>query len=86
MKRTAHKAKAESSEPAAGARTEELPERWSVQRKTELVLRLVRGESLDAVSRESQVPAHELEQLAPRLPRAGQARAADARPSRRSGS
>jgi hypothetical protein len=32
-----------------------------VQRKTELVLRLVRGESVDAVSRESQVPAHELE-------------------------
>ena len=62
MKRTAHKAKSEGSEPAAGARTEELPERWSVQRKTELVLRLVRGESLDAVSRESQVPAHELEQ------------------------
>lgn len=39
----------------------ELPERWSVQRKAELVLRLLRGEPLDAVSRESQVPAHELE-------------------------
>jgi hypothetical protein len=39
----------------------ELPERWSVQRKTELVLRLLRGEALDAVSRDSQVPAHELE-------------------------
>jgi transposase len=39
----------------------ELPERWSAQRKTELVLRLLRGEALDAVSRESQVPAHELE-------------------------
>jgi transposase len=38
-----------------------LPERWSVQRKTELVLRLVRGEGLDAVSRNSQIPAHELE-------------------------
>jgi transposase len=37
-------------------------ERWkSVPRKTELVLRLLRGEPLDAVSRESQVPAHELE-------------------------
>jgi len=35
----------------------ELPERWSVQRKTELVLRLLRGEALDAISRESQVPA-----------------------------
>ena len=39
----------------------ELPERWSVQRKAELVLRLLRGDALDAVSRESQVPAHELE-------------------------
>lgn len=39
----------------------ELPERWSVQRKTEIALRLLRGEALDAVSRESQAPAHELE-------------------------
>jgi len=39
----------------------ELPERWSVQRKTELVLRLLRGEALDTVSLASQVPAHELE-------------------------
>jgi hypothetical protein len=39
----------------------ELPERWSATRKTELILRLLRGEALDAVSRESQVPAHELE-------------------------
>jgi transposase len=48
------------SEPAA-LEAIELPERWSVQRKTELVLRLLRGEPLDAVSRESQVPANELE-------------------------
>jgi hypothetical protein len=48
------------SEPAP-AGWPDLPERWSVQRKTELVLRLLRGEALDAVSRESQVPAHELE-------------------------
>jgi transposase len=40
---------------------EDLPERWSAPRKMELVLRLLRGEALDAVSRESQVPAHELE-------------------------
>src|SRR4029450_10648036 len=40
---------------------EDLPERWSAQRKMELVLRLLRGEALDAVSRESQIPAHELE-------------------------
>ena len=39
----------------------ELPERWSAARKIELVLRLLRGEALDAVSRESQVPGHELE-------------------------
>ena len=48
------------SEPPP-AEMSELPERWSVQRKTKLVLRLLRGEALDAVSRESQVPAHELE-------------------------
>jgi hypothetical protein len=49
------------SEPPAAPEVAELPERWSVQRKTELVLRLLRGEPLDAISRESQVPAHELE-------------------------
>ena len=47
-------------EPVAGEGPE-IPERWSIQRKTELVLRLLRGEALDAVSRESQIPAHELE-------------------------
>src|SRR3989442_13295748 len=46
---------------AAAVELPELPERWSAARKTELVLRLMRGEALDAVSRESQVPAHELE-------------------------
>jgi transposase len=54
------KARAASSEPAV-PEVSELPERWSAQRKAELVLRLLRGEVLDAVSRESQVPAHELE-------------------------
>jgi hypothetical protein len=48
-------------EPPSTPIEPELPERWSVQRKSELVLRLLRGEALDAVSRESQVPAHELE-------------------------
>src|SRR5207302_8385921 len=47
------------SEPPR-AEAVELPERWSVQRKTELILRLLRGEALDAASRESQAPAHEL--------------------------
>jgi transposase len=49
------------AEPSSTPSETELPERWSVQRKAELVLRLLRGEALDAVSRESQVPAHELE-------------------------
>jgi transposase len=61
MKRKTLKAKPEGSEPMPGAAADELPERWSVQRKTDLVLRLLRGEGLDGVSRESQVPAHELE-------------------------
>jgi len=50
-----------SKEAALSREAAEPPERWSAQRKTELVLRLLRGESLDSVSRESQVPAHELE-------------------------
>lgn len=50
-----------SKEPAPSRDAPEPPDRWSAQRKTELVLRLLRGESLDSVSRESQVPAHELE-------------------------
>jgi hypothetical protein len=43
-------------------RGEELPERWSAQRKTEVVLRVVRGEALDEVAREIQVPVHEVEE------------------------
>ena len=39
----------------------EIPERWSAQKKAEIVLRLFRGEDLGEVSRETQVPAHELE-------------------------
>src|SRR5216684_6272789 len=60
MKGKPPKGKPSAGEPTLGAPADELPERWSVQRKTELVLRLLRGEVLDAVSRESQVPAHEL--------------------------
>jgi transposase len=56
--RKAVAARAEEPVVSEGA---ELPERWSVQRKMELVLRLLRGEGLDAVSRENQIPAHELE-------------------------
>src|SRR5438445_8728348 len=47
---------------AAGQQTgEELPERWSARAKTEIVLRLLKGEELGTVSRETQVPVHELE-------------------------
>ena len=42
-------------------RADELPERWSAKAKSEVVLRLLRGEAADAVSREIQVPVHELE-------------------------
>lgn len=47
----------EQSSPAR-----ELPERWSPQRKAEVVLRLIKGEDLGTLSREIQVPAHELEE------------------------
>jgi hypothetical protein len=40
----------------------ELPERWSSGQKTEVVLRLLRGEDLGEVSREVQVPPPELEE------------------------
>lgn len=40
---------------------EDLPQRWSAARKTEIVLRLLRGEDLGPVSREIQVPPQELE-------------------------
>ena len=50
------RAKSGGEETSAPSGPEELPERWSAQRKTELVLRLLRGEPLDAVSRESQSP------------------------------
>lgn len=40
----------------------ELPERWSAKRKSEIVLRLLRGEDLGELSREIQVPPQELEE------------------------
>ena len=49
-------------------RADDLPERWSAQRKMEIVLRLVRGEAIDEVARESQVPVHELEEWRRDLP------------------
>ncbi len=38
-----------------------LPDRWSAKAKSEVVLRLFRGESVDEVSREIQVSVHEIE-------------------------
>ena len=37
------------------------PDRWSAQAKSEVVLRLMRGEAIDQVSRAVQVPAHQIE-------------------------
>ncbi len=37
------------------------PERWSAKAKTEVILRLFRGESVEAVSREIQVSVYEIE-------------------------
>ena len=54
--------KGSAAAPTGAEAPAEIPERWSAQRKTELVVRLLRGEPLDAVARDSQVPAHELEE------------------------
>lgn len=40
----------------------ELPERWSAKRKSEIVMRLLRGEDLGELSREIQVSAPDLEE------------------------
>ena len=50
------------SETTEGRGGEDLPERWSAQRKVEVVLRLLRGEDLGEVSREVQVSPPELEE------------------------
>ncbi len=50
----------------------DVPERWSAKRKTEVVLRLLRGEALDQVSRDAQVPAHQLEEWQRRVLEGGQ--------------
>ena len=41
---------------------EKVPERWSAQQKTEVVMRLLRGEDLVEVSRQMQVSPPELEE------------------------
>ena len=49
---------ATGGEPGAAAEIR----RWSVGRKKEVVLRLLRGESVDAISRDVSVPIFKLEQ------------------------
>ena len=51
-----------SGEMKATEGREEVPERWSAQRKTEIVLRLLRGEDLGEVSRENKVSPPTLEE------------------------
>jgi len=60
------------SHPSGSEREDpDLPERWSTKRKAEVVLRLLRGEPLDPVSRDTQVPAHQLEEWQRRFLDAG---------------
>ena len=51
-----------SGEKKATEGREEMPERWSAQRKAEIVLRLLRREDLGEVSREVKVPPPTLEE------------------------
>lgn len=51
-----------SEETKGNGAYRDLPERWSTERKTEVVLRLLRGEDLGKVSREIRVPAHKIEE------------------------
>ena len=51
----------EQSLASSRGRPEGLPKRWSAQRKTEVVLRLLRGEDIGEVSREVRVAPPELE-------------------------
>lgn len=62
----------ESQPPGSEREEPDVPERWSAKRKTEVVLRLLRGEPLDQVSRETQVPAHQLEAWQRRFLEGGQ--------------
>lgn len=51
---------AERSAAGLGAARTPAAHRWSVRRKLSVILRLLRGESLDAVSRDSGLPTHRL--------------------------
>jgi len=47
---------------AGGSGWENPPLRWRAKRKAEVVLRMLRGESLDALSRQTAVPVPRLEE------------------------
>lgn len=49
------------SEEPRGTGSDGLPKRWSARRKSEVVLRLLRGEDMGEVSREIRVPPPEFE-------------------------
>jgi len=51
---------AERSAAGLGAARTPTAHRWSVRRKLGVILRLLRGESLDAVSRDTGLPTHRL--------------------------
>jgi len=48
-------------EASGGSGLENPPQRWGVKRKADVVLRLLRGEALDAISRQTAVPVPRLE-------------------------
>ena len=66
---------------AGGSGLENSPLRWTARRKADVVLRLLRGEALDALSRDTAVPVPRLEtwrtQALAGLEQALQVRAAD---------
>ena len=49
-----------SGEDPGSARHPDPPQRWSARRKSEIVVRLLKGESIDALSRETQQTAVKL--------------------------
>jgi hypothetical protein len=49
-------------EASGAVGSENFPQRWGMKRKAEVVLRLLRGEALDAISRQTAVPVPRLEE------------------------
>ena len=54
--------------PAGAEAPPAVPARWSAGRKTEVVLQLLRGQPVDVVARETQVPAPEISSRWARIP------------------